>query len=635
MKKRIAVFTNGWNDEYLDFVLQGIYNCASEHNIDVFVFLEYTSYDKNQDIISGELNILNLPQLNYFDGVLLLGNTLNTAGENEILRKKILETGIPAVSLEYEMDGIDSIRTENINGMKELVEHMITVHGVKDIYWVGGPADNTENQERYKTVVDTMAEHGITVDPEKVIDGRWSYAIVQDLMKDFLKSKKPLPDAFICANDVMAMGVCLALEREGLRVPEDVKVTGFDNLVSGSFFSPIIASVDRGWNEHSYQCAEYLFGLMEGKERKGDKVYNSKFDPGESCGCPMTEVDKKLQREACRRTYSIPIERTIYDWHLIAIDEAVANVETVDDIHEALVRLFEVDHQYEGDEFCICMDQSFINSMDGNAPLRRVGYSKTMDIIYGMKDGKSMPRDTINTTDMVPYYDPNSDKAMIYLLVPLHNNGDNIGYLVIKNNYKIIRDFYLNSMVRHISAAMEKARQNVKLENLNRVLAEISMRDELTDLYNRMGYEKIAIPYLESLRHKNSRSVIMVADINRMKVINDKYGHLQGDLSIKIVAKAIKSVFQGEWKAVRYGGDEFVIIGEYGVDDNIEALKEDLIEAVRSQAEEMMLPFKLSISVGYVEVSPDNNTSIEEYFRMADEAMYEMKKEAHKNDGQS
>lgn len=87
MKKKIAVFTNGWNDDYLEFAFEGIRKRASEDNIDVFIFLDYTSYDKSREEINGELNILNLPELENFDGVLLLGNTLNNAGENDILRE--------------------------------------------------------------------------------------------------------------------------------------------------------------------------------------------------------------------------------------------------------------------------------------------------------------------------------------------------------------------------------------------------------------------------------------------------------------------------------------------------------------------------------------------------------------------
>ena len=231
MKKKIAVFTNGWNDDYLDFALEGIRRRAAEDNIDVFIFLNYTSYDKTKDELTGELNILNYPQLNDFDGVLLLGNTLNNAGENVILREKILEAKVPALCLEYELDDINCIRTENVNGMRELAEHMITVHGVKDVFWISGPRDNIDSQERYQAVIETMEKHGLKIDPDKFFDGCWSYAIVEEKLPEVIAKMDKLPDVFMCANDSMAMATCVVLERAGINVPQDVRVTGYDNLM--------------------------------------------------------------------------------------------------------------------------------------------------------------------------------------------------------------------------------------------------------------------------------------------------------------------------------------------------------------------------------------------------------------------
>ena len=630
MKKRIAVFTNGWNDDYLDFALEGIRKRAAEDNIDVFIFLDYTSYDKTDEAIVGELNILNLPDLRAFDGVLLLGNTLNTAGENRILREKIMKTGLPSLCLEYLLDGINCIRTENVTGMRELMEHMITVHGVKDIFWVSGPADNDESCERYRTIVDTMAEHGLSVDPEKTFDGCWSYAIVEEKMPEIIAKMEKLPDAFICANDSMALAICTVLDRAGINVPEDVRVTGFDNLMNGNHFSPMLTSVDRDWETRSYQATDSLIGLMNGAPDFGDKVYNSSFDPGESCGCSMGEEAVRIQKEARKRSFLIPVERTIFDWHLIDLDESVANVSSSDAIHRAYADLLEKDHIYEGDDFFICLDRAFVESTEKDVPCLTEGYSDRIDVIYGMENGKTIPPQTISVSDLVPDYEPNSDTAAVYMFVPLHSGAESFGYFVTKNFTRMIKDFYLNSLVRHISAGLGRARQNIRLENLNRLLADISVRDELTGLYNRMGYEKIVIPYLDELRRTKRNSVIMVADINKMKVINDKYGHLQGDTAIKLAAAVIRSVVPKNWKAVRYGGDEYVIIGEYRVSDDMEAMRKAIMDKAAKLSEEMELPFKLTVSVGYVIAEPDNNIGNEEYFRMADEAMYKMKQSSHK-----
>lgn len=632
MKKKIAVFTNGWNDDYLDFALEGIRRRAAEDNIDVFIFLDYTSYDKSEEELTAELNILNLPDLSRFDGVLLLGNTLNNAGENEILRGRILEAKVPAVCLEYELEGINCIRTENRNGMKELVEHMVTVHGVKDVFWISGPEDNEDNIVRYEVLVETLKEHGITFDPERKFNGYWSYAIVEDQLPEVVEKMDKLPDVFMCANDNMALATCVVLEKAGYSVPKDVKVTGYDNLMSGNYYSPMLTSVDRGWNERSYQAMDSLADLMNGMPDFGDKVYDSKFDPGESCGCSMGEEGKRLQQESRRKAFLIPVERTIFDWHLIEIDDCAARGKTLEDIHEAYSKLWERNHPYEGDDFYICVDGDYIDSMNYDVGCRTTGYSDEVFVLYGMKDGATMPVRTMPTCDLVPDYDGESEGTSVYLFVPLHVGAENIGYLVTKNNYKIIKDFYLNSLSRHMASGIARARQNIKLENLNKVLAEISVRDELTGLYNRMGYEKIVIPYLDELRRSKTKSVIMVADINKMKEINDVHGHLNGDRAIKTVANVIRNTIPVSWKAVRYGGDEYVIIGDYDMSGGVETIRDEIIGKTRQVSEELNMPFRLSVSVGYVIIDPENTLENEEYFRMADEAMYETKREAHKNE---
>ena len=630
MKRKIAVFTNGWNDDYLDFALEGIRKRAAEDDIDVYVFLDYTSYDKPEDEIKGELNILNLPDLKEFDGVLLLGNTLNNAGENQILREKVLKAGVPSVCLEYELPDINCIRTENINGMKELVEHMITVHNVKDVFWISGPSDNDESNARFEAIVETMEKHGLKFDDSRVFEGCWSYAIVEDRLPKVIESMDKLPDVFMCANDSMALATCVVLEKAGINVPRDTRVTGYDNLMSGNHFSPILTSVDRGWETRSVQATDSLIDLMNGGADFGDKVFDSRFDLGESCGCSMGEEGKRIQKEARQRAFLIPVERTIFDWHLIELDEAVAHVKSLEDIHEGYKAIWEKDHPYEGDDFYVCLNRDFVESMQDDTVYRTKGYSDTVVLIYGMKDRTSIPVQEIDIRTLVPAQGEGETGSSTYVFVPLHIRDESIGYFVVRDNTKIIKDFYLNSLTRHVSSGLERARQNVRLESLNRLLADISVRDELTGLYNRMGYEKIVIPYLDEMRKNRQKAVIMVADINRMKVINDKYGHLQGDTAIKIVANVIRSSVPMSWKAVRYGGDEYVVIGDY--EGDIDKIRNEIVTKAGRVSQDLDLPFLLSVSVGYVVIDPDNTLGNEEYFRMADEAMYEMKKEAHRND---
>ena len=124
----------------------------------------------------------------------------------------------------------------------------------------------------------------------------------------------------------------------------------------------------------------------------------------------------------------------------------------------------------------------------------------------------------------------------------------------------------------------------------------------------------------------------MFADINKMKVINDKYGHLQGDASICTVAEAIKMTLPQDWIAVRYGGDEFIMVGECEDMEAAEKIKEELAENLEQVKTRRNLCFELTASIGAVIMHPGEPYSLDEYLRKADAAMYATKQKYHQNE---
>lgn len=121
MKRKIAVFGNGWSNEYLRTVMSGIRKCAIENNVDIFLFMNYSAsggLDENLEV--GESNIFALPDFGEFDGVILLSNTFHLQREFDYLQEQITSHKIPAISLEYELSGMDYLGTDNYSGMYEL-----------------------------------------------------------------------------------------------------------------------------------------------------------------------------------------------------------------------------------------------------------------------------------------------------------------------------------------------------------------------------------------------------------------------------------------------------------------------------------------------------------------------------------
>ncbi|MDD5936212.1 MAG: GGDEF domain-containing protein [Clostridiales bacterium] len=624
-KDKIAVFGNGWSDEYVITVLNGIMKGAKEYNVDLFVFLDYVSNEQTEEMVKVETKIFTLPNLEDFEGVILLGNTFNKSSEIEQICKEIREKKIPSLSLEYCFDGIDYMGTDNYSGMAKLTEHLIQVHNVKNLIWIGGPEDNKESQERYQAVTDTAKRFGITIPKENILCGYWSYYVVQDVLAKWMDQYHELPDAILCANDLMAIGVCTYLKDLGYKIPEQVIVTGFDHLESGQTYYPAITSIDRGWNERGYQGIQHLMKLINGDPVKHMNQYLSAVAVEESCGCVLSSEQKERQLNTCCTRYSQHMDKTFYDWHLSGIDASTSHIKNKEELTQKLSDFFKDAHSYEGNNFGIYLDTNYIETFEHDSPSQTDRFSEEMDVVFLMKDSVVQSSQKIKTRQMLANYNSESKEAHSYLFFGLHDAERCIGYTSLCDVINMLKDYSIHLWLKHVTEGIKRTQQSIRMENLNHKLEQISMTDELTGLYNRLGYEKIAIPYLNDCCNKGDTGAIMVVDINKMKVINDEYGHLNGDLAIKVVAQTIHENLPESWSAVRYGGDEFVLLGKCPEDKNVEDIKSKVIKALDLKTSSMQLPFSLGISIGSVLVNPDQNISMEEYFKMADKAMYQMK----------
>ncbi|MCK5063768.1 MAG: diguanylate cyclase [Candidatus Fermentibacteraceae bacterium] len=164
-----------------------------------------------------------------------------------------------------------------------------------------------------------------------------------------------------------------------------------------------------------------------------------------------------------------------------------------------------------------------------------------------------------------------------------------------------------------------------KQKKLEEQLREMSLRDELTGLYNRRGFMAVGQQLLESSIRSKPEIGLLFIDLDDLKSINDKFGHHAGDRAIVETANILRNTFRESDIAARIGGDELValFLGSLEID------RESFKTRIRSGIEELNskggLPFKLSLSCGYASTRLDENTSLEELLSRADSLMYSEK----------
>jgi diguanylate cyclase (GGDEF)-like protein/PAS domain S-box-containing protein len=154
----------------------------------------------------------------------------------------------------------------------------------------------------------------------------------------------------------------------------------------------------------------------------------------------------------------------------------------------------------------------------------------------------------------------------------------------------------------------------------------LSLADELTGLYNRRGFLAFCKQHRSSLHRANKSGVLVYADLDGLKRINDSFGHKEGDRALVKTAELLKETFRSADVLGRLGGDEFTALAAVEPEGGVEKLISRLEEKFENYNSLKLVPYKLSISIGVAQVDSDATQSMEDLMALADLAMYENKR---------
>ena len=156
-------------------------------------------------------------------------------------------------------------------------------------------------------------------------------------------------------------------------------------------------------------------------------------------------------------------------------------------------------------------------------------------------------------------------------------------------------------------------------------LRAMSLVDELTGLHNRRGFLFLAQQHVKIANRTKRGILLLFADLDDMKQINDRLGHHEGDLALIDTASVLKETFREADIVARIGGDEFAVIAIEGGEDSADILSARLQENFDARNANGGRRYQLAISVGMARYDPDNPCSIDELLARADASMYEQK----------
>lgn len=635
-RRRLAVLmANITGKDYQHRMLDGIIGQAHALDYDIAIFSPFISFDNSTEYLHGENQIYSLCNYDMFDAVLYLPCSFyDDVVRNMIERDLAARCHCPIISVEAEDLRYSCIQVDDRKAFRQVVDHLIEEHGLTDILCLTGYRNNYQAEERAKGYRDSMEAHGLPVPEDHIVYGDFWRAGALALAQELLTGARPMPQAVACASDNIAITLCNELTEHGVNVPEDIAISSYDAGPASTDNEPSISSYLRPISDMGMRGVLRAHELITGEVCEPFRSDFGCLIPAESCGCGAAYFERMEQR--IREQHEFTTYRDIFEETPMA--ERLNSAVTLNDLLYQITSHFYLIGGLK--EYYLCMNDEWDdlskNTDDSSA---YSDYTDTMHLCISYSEysdtESTFPDIKFSRDQLLPaLYEPCEYPRALFI-TPLHFNERCFGYAALGFGKKVMAfDSVYHAWTRNINNALEFLRIRNNLISMNQRLFMTSLRDSLTGIFNRNGFAHFSEEVFTRARENAAQKKLLViaADLDLLKDINDTYGHAEGDNAISVVANALNTCFEFGEICARTGGDEFLVIG---CADYSEELIWEYIDYIQRFFEryntEAGKPYEVSASLGYVCEAVTEGRDLQFYVDEADARMYANKTKRRKH----
>lgn len=263
-------------DEYIPNILTGLSQVTRQYGYRILVELIEDGSDPNAfgDLIQSKAV-----------GGMIVNHSFPTP---DVLQRLLTyaEDGFPIVALDNWHPDIASVKVDKFAGVRKVVQHLVDLGHQRIACISYAPKGHDRHvQTREDIYREVLAENGLTCDENLLRYGAYDPETGYLAMQSLLNEVQPLPTALYAMNDMMAFGAMTAIQERGLRIPDDIAVTGFDDVRLARFATPALTTIYEPDIEHGRRAGELLFALIN-KEPPAHKhvVLDTELIIRDSCG---------------------------------------------------------------------------------------------------------------------------------------------------------------------------------------------------------------------------------------------------------------------------------------------------------------------------------------------------------------
>lgn len=618
-RKTIGIILFDITGYYQQQLVHTLSKTASKHGYNLLTFSAFTIYGSDTKNAAGEYNILHLIPYEQLDALIVCHDTFNSNEAVEELWKLVTERcQAPIISIRKKVNGCYNILVEDTDAIPAFVRHFHDVHHFDRIAFMSGPYNHPDAIFRLEKYKEAMAELGLDCPEEYIFEGNFWKDCALDASKHFMSLKKR-PQAIVCANDYMALSLCKELTLQGYSVPQDIAISGFDDVRDARANVPPLTTCYVSVSDMAKKAMETIDTLLNGKEAPACTFVPTKIIIRNSCGCESSTM-KDL---SLSRMYEVELMEQLINQnaHNTFVSISLENMTSAEDIGDYL-RLEDVPGIAR--DFYLCL------GIHGNGAYPQVkkkapGFAKRSHSIYSLRDLNLIATSSFETKKLLP---PEAirEEPMAVFFFPIHYLEYNFGYVAATSNGEEAQDTLFHSWLSLIGNTLENSRIRAKNQALLEKLNMLYHEDFLTKLYNRRGFEQFSEEEFSEAKKHNIKTMTLSIDMDNLKYINDVYGHSHGDLALQTIADAMRQACSGCEICARIGGDEFAVFGYDYSEDKAKQYTENFLQYLKDFNADSSLPYCVNASFGYTISDPSLSISREQYMKASDDLLYQNKR---------
>ena len=497
----------------LDYeLLRGIRAQALKLGYDVMIYSGI--YNSQTDTVHDEYskgleNIYTLIGKSQLDGILFPVDNFRDPPLIQQIEQMLVQSHIPCLILGEECPPLQSIYPRQQESIRLLTKHLIEAHGCRRLYCITGFPDHHSSAERAAGFRQAMHEARLPVSESDIFYGHFWKEIPRKIGQQIADGTLEQPDGIVCTSDSMAIALIESLHEKGIRVPDDICVTGYDGSWNAWLFQPSVTTASGREQQYGEDAVLQLYEMMTGVS-VGYSATQQPIRYGGSCGCQAQE--NNVETWILKQSLMTQLQHSTANKQFLTANliDRLRGAESLEEWAKAVDHVGHILPSWHWLDICLCND--WCADADNPALFRQRGFSDKMLLVLSKRRGKNEASMCLFPTVQILPALAQPHEPQLILLNSLHGHGQIFGYLATA--YDDVAEIQADALFIHWCDAaangLYAVQQRINTAKMRAQIELLTVHDPETGLYNRRGLAERLPQILHEAKQLDSAAQILL-----------------------------------------------------------------------------------------------------------------------------